>query len=137
MLMGLGQFVFDMNTLAFQQLQRKTQWKHRANSRVGARDARQFTGLGDDTFTISGVLAPELTGTLSSLDELRAMGDTGDAYVLIDGAGTVYGAYLIEDLSADGTHIGMDGQPRRVDFSISLTRQDDDQASSMAQKEAS
>lgn len=58
MLMALGQFVFDMNTLAFQQLQRKTQWKHRASSCVGARDARQFTDLGDDTSTISGVLAP-------------------------------------------------------------------------------
>lgn len=65
------------------------------------------------------------------------MGNTDEAYVLIDGAGTEYGAYLLEDLSADGTHIGIDGKSRHIEFSISLARQDDDQASSMAQKEVS
>jgi phage protein U len=137
MLMGLGQFVFDMGTLPFQELQRKTTWKHRANSRVNARDVRQFVGPGDDTFTIVGVLVPELTGASSSLDELRKMADTGEAYALVDGTGAVYGAYLIEDLDTTSTNFRVDGTARRIGFSIELTRQDDDRASSMAQKGAS
>lgn len=137
MLMSFGQFVFGMETLAFQELQRRRQWKHSANARVGARDARQFIGPGDDTFTISGVLAPELTGTLSSLDDLAAMGNTGDAYVLVDGTGTVYGAYLLDALDTTGSHIRQDGTPRKVSFSITLTRQDDSLASPMAQTRAS
>ncbi|NVM80061.1 hypothetical protein FHW83_005906 [Duganella sp. SG902] len=133
MLMSLDQFVFGMSTLAHQELQRQTQWKHASNARVGARAARQFTGDGDDTITISGVLVPELAGTLSSLDDLRAMGSKGQAYALVDGAGTVFGAYLITGMHQTGTNLDASGRPRRVDFSITLERTDDNRASSMAQ----
>jgi len=128
MLMALGQFVFGMETLAFSELQRQTRWKHAGGSRVGARDARQYLGPGDDTITISGVLAPELTGSLESLKQLRTMGDTGAAYVLVDGAGLVYGAFLIDGLDEGQTLHHADGTPRRVDFTINLTRTDDDRA---------
>lgn len=128
MLMALGQFVFGMDTLAFQELQRQTRWKHSAAPRVGARDAHQFLGPGEDTITLSGVLAPELTGTLASLKDLRTMGDTGEAYALVDGAGTVYGAFLIEGMDEGQTLHHPDGTPRRVDFTLNLTRTDDNRA---------
>jgi len=128
MLMALGQFVFGMSTLAYNELQRQTRWKHANAPRVGARDARQYTGLGDETIVLSGVLAPELTGSLDALKELRAMGDTGAAYVLVDGAGAVYGAFLIEGLDEGQTLHHSDGTPRKVDFTINLVRTDDDQA---------
>lgn len=130
MLMALDQFVFALETMAYQELQRQTQWKHRATSRVGARDARQYIGPGDDTITLSGVLAPELTGDLASLEQLRKMGDAGAAYAMVDGAGTVYGAFLIESLGEVQTLHYPDGTPRRVEFTIGLTRTDDDQATS-------
>lgn len=125
MLMSLDQFVFGLPTLAYQELQRQTQWKHRNTSRVGARDARQFLGPGDDTITLTGVLAPELTGTLVSLKDLRAMADTGEAYAMVDGAGQVYGAFVIESMNETQTLFFADGTPRRIDFTISLTRVDD------------
>ena len=58
MLMALGQFVFGLDTLAFDTLRRATAWRHPSNSRVGAMPARQSLGPGDDTITLSGVLAP-------------------------------------------------------------------------------
>lgn len=134
MLMSLGQFVFGLSTLAYQESQRQTQWKHRKTSRVGARDASQFVGIGDDSITLTGVLAPELTGTLASLDELRAMADTGDAYVLVDGTGKVYGAFVIESMHDTQAMHHQDGTPRRVDFSISLTRVDDNKVKSTPAK---
>lgn len=133
MLMSLDQFVFGMSTLAHQELQRQRQWKHASNARVGARPGRQFTGPGDDTITISGVLVPELTGKLASLDELANMAGKGQAYALVDGAGTVYGAYLITGMQETGSHIDASGRPRRVAFSITLERTDDNRVSSMAQ----
>lgn len=128
MLMALGQFVFGLETLAYQELQRQTQWKHGSASRIGARDARQFLGPGDDTITLTGVLAPELTGTLVSLEEVRKMGDAGAAYAMVDGAGTVYGAFLITGLTEGQTLHYADGTPRRVDFTITLERTDDNLA---------
>lgn len=132
MLLALDQFVFGMDTLAFHELQRQTQWKHRTTSRVGARDARQYMGPGEDTVTLTGVLAPELTGNLASLLDLRKMADIGAAYAMVDGAGTVYGAFVIESLNEGQTLHYADGTPRRVEFTLSLARDDDDNATSVS-----
>lgn len=126
MMMALGQFVFSLPTLAYQELQRRTNWKHRNTSRVGGRDARQYTGQGDDAITLTGWFAPSQgIGKLSSLTELRNMGDDGDAYALVDGAGNVYGAFVIEGLDEGQTLHQKDGTPRRVEFTLSLMRVDD------------
>lgn len=134
MLMALGQFVFGLDSLAYQELQRQTQWKHSSTSRVGARNAHQFLGQGDDTITLTGILAPELTGKLESLQELRNMGDAGAAYAMVDGAGKVYGAYLIQGLSEGQTLHYQDGTPRRVEFTLNLMRTDDDKATPASSK---
>jgi phage protein U len=126
MLACLDQFAFQLSTAAYQELQRRTSWKHRSTARFGARDARQFTGPGDDTITLSGMLSPDNgIGALSSIKELRTMGDAGEAYVLVDGAGNVYGAFVIENLSEHQTLHKQDGTPRRVEFTLELTRVDD------------
>ncbi|WDD95920.1 phage tail protein [Burkholderia sp. FERM BP-3421] len=125
MLASLGQFAFGLPTLAYQDLRRSMDWKHVTAPRVGVRDASQFTGPGKDTVTLNGVLAPQLAGTLDSLDELRAMAARGDAYVLVDGAGHVYGAYLIESLDETQAYLQRDGVPRKITFSIVLRRVDE------------
>ncbi|HEV2681729.1 MAG TPA: phage tail protein [Rhodanobacter sp.] len=129
MLMCLGQFVFQLPDLAYSELQRSTAWRHASNSRVGARAALQFIGPGDDTITLTGVLAPEVAGKLESLATLRRMADAGDAYAMIDGAGRVFGAWVIESMSEGGSAFTPDGIARRTDFSISLKRSDDAQVS--------
>lgn len=134
MLMALDQFVFGLDTLVYNELQRQTQWKHRGSSRIGARDSRQYLGPGDDTITLTGVLAPELTGDILSLQKLRDMADAGDAYAMVDGAGYVYGAFSIEGITEGQTLHYKDGTPRRIDFTISLVREDDDKATAASSK---
>lgn len=124
MMMALGQFVFSLHTLAYQDLQRQTNWRHASNSRVGARAAHQYVGAGDDTLTLQGLIVPEF-GQRLSLDELHAMADTGAAWPLVDGLGRVYGQWIITDKSESGTLFTQYGQPRRIEFSLSLKRVDD------------
>lgn len=76
MMLALGMFIFSLPTLAYQQLQRQTDWRHAANSRIGAQPARQYLGRGEDDITLPGVLLPELAGSMMSLDEIRAMANT-------------------------------------------------------------
>lgn len=127
MMMALDQFVFSLQTAPYRELQRRRSWKHRKTSRVGARDASQFTGAGDDTITLRGAIAPaESFGRISAMKDLSAMGDQGDAYVLVDGLGQVYGAYIIEDL--DETHRNITsalGLPRMIEFSLTISRVED------------
>lgn len=126
MMMALGLYVFGLYTVPYQQLQRQINWRHPAVSRIGKRPARQFIGPGDDTITLSGVLFPELTGGKISLAALKAMADEGTAWPLIEGTGIFYGLYVIEELSQTDAVFFPDGSPRRIEFSLKLTRVDDE-----------
>lgn len=125
MMMSLGLFVFGMHTVAYQELQRQTNWRHPSTSRVGTNPARQFLGRGDDTITLPGVLVSGLTGTQISLDVLREMADTGKAWVLIEGTGRIYGIFVIEAISETRSYFFKDGAARRIEFSLTLQRVDD------------
>lgn len=124
-LMAFGMFVFGLETAAYQDFQRQTEWRHGSTSRIGTNPARQYLGRGDETITLQGVLLPALAGTVLSLDTLRTMADTGKAYPLIEGTGRIYGVWVIESLSETRTIFFADGAARRIEFTLSLKRIDD------------
>jgi phage protein U len=126
MLLAIGLFAFGIPTLAHDELQRRTQWKHATSNRVGARDATQYVGPGDETVSISGTAYAELSDGRASLDQLRAMAGTGDAWPLVDGAGRVYGAFVIETIDEGQRVLLADGTPLKIDFTINLLRVDDE-----------
>ncbi|TKK40464.1 oxidoreductase [Pseudomonas fluorescens] len=126
MMMALGMFVFSLKTAAYQELQRQTDWRHASNSRVGAAPARQFVGRGEDAITLPGIILPELAGSALSLDALRLMANTGKAWPMVEGSGRIYGLWVIESLSENKTIFFSDGTPRRIEFTLTLKRTDDD-----------
>lgn len=128
MMMALGMFVFSLPTLAYQALRRQTTWRHASNARIGAAPAYQFVGQGDDTITLSGWFAPAFMGSGGALTLLRRMGDTGRAYMLVDGSGTVHGAYILENLDEEQTLLDITGQAQRYDFTLTLKRVSDEHA---------
>lgn len=125
MMMALGMFVFSLETLAYQEFQRQTEWRHGSTSRIGINPARQYLGRGDDSIALPGVLLPALAGTQLSLDTLRTMADTGKAWPLVEGTGKIYGTWIIESLSETRTLFFRDGQARRIEFTLTLKRIDD------------
>ncbi|MGV4733191.1 phage tail protein [Burkholderia pseudomallei] len=125
MLMSLDQFVFSIKTAPFHELKRRRSWKHARRSRVGARDSSQYVGQGDDGVSLDGMVVPTQIGAIASIDELARMADFGDAYVLVDGMGNVYGAYVITALDETQRHHTPEGIPRRIEFTLTLERVDD------------
>lgn len=126
MMLALGFFVFQMDTLPYQEFQHQMKWRHPGTPRVGKRPAHQFTGPDDETINLSGVLLPELTGGRVALDLVRYMADRGEAWPLIEGTGNVYGMFAIEGLSVNKTLFFKDGAARRIEFHLSLIRVGDD-----------
>ncbi len=128
MMMTFGLFVFGLDTVAYQELQRQTAWRHASGNRIGRRPARQFLGPDDDTITLTGTLLPHFTGGQQDLDELREMANEGAAWPLIEGNGTHYGLYVIESMRERKNYHTRDGTAQRIAFTLSLQRVDDDQA---------
>ena len=122
MMLALGFFVFMRKTLPFQQMNRSSDFNWKPNSRVGKHAAFQYLGPGDDSISISCELYPELTGGHASLDAIRLMALTGKSWPLIDGAGRIYGMYIINSVQENGSEYFNDGTPRKINFTLKLTQ---------------
>lgn len=125
MMLTLGLFVFQLDTLPYQSFQRQVSWRHPTNSRVGTSPASQFVGRDNDKVSLDGVLLPELTGGTVSLALLEAMADQGKAWPLIEGTGMIYGMFVVESLNTTRTVFFKDGAARKIDFTLALKRVDE------------
>ncbi len=127
MLMALGQFVFQPSDLAFTQIERKRNWIYADNQVASGRKRRQYIGPGDDQVHLPCLIYEEKgLGKRAALDTLADMADQGMGYVLCDGSGYIYGVYTIDSIDETRQILLINGVPRKIDCSISLTRVDDD-----------
>ena len=127
MLMAFGQFVFETDTLSFTELQRQRTWNHASNPVAQGRAQRQYIGVGDETVNLAGrIYEAQGFGKRQSVDDLAMMADRGSPYVLVDGSGYLYGVYIIEGIDETRSTLLFNGVPRKIDFSLKLTRVDDD-----------
>jgi uncharacterized protein len=120
-LMQLGKFQFSIGTLAHQEISRTTQFRWASHDRINNTQAMQFTGYGEDTIELSGVTVPQWTNAKAQIDLLRAIAQTREPQLLVDGSGVNLGYWVIKSVSEkqntlDGTGSGRDGS-----FSLSLT----------------
>lgn len=122
---ALGLFVFHLRTTPYQRMQINKKYRYGFNHRVGKRPAFQFIGADSDDITLSGSLFPSLTGGKLSLLALESMAETGKAWSLIDGSGTIYGMYVIEEITQAKSEFFDDGAARKIDFTLKLKRTDE------------
>ncbi len=126
MIMSLGLFVFGYQGTPLQELTRSDSQRWAENSRIAQRPAHQHIGKGNDTVTLSGQLYPEITSGELSLDLLRTMKNLGGQYLLITGYGKIVGSYFITNINETQTSFLATGEARKIEFSLELTRGDDD-----------
>jgi len=125
MMLVLGLFAFQLQTLPYQSLQRDVDYRWPVNNRIGLRPLPQFLGVNEEKITLSGVLLPEITGGKLSLLVLNLMADQGKVWPLLDGSGTIYGLFLINSVSETQTEFFANGLARKIEFTLTLTRVDD------------
>ncbi|CAH0156161.1 hypothetical protein BJ925_4437 [Rahnella aquatilis] len=125
MMLTLGLFVFQLQTVPYQSLQRDVDYRWPANNRVGLRPLPQFLGVNEEKITLSGVLMPEITGGKLSLMALNLMADEGKAWPLLEGSGTIYGMFVVNSVSETHTEFFSNGAPRKIEFTLTLTRVDE------------
>lgn len=123
-MMILGPYPFGLDTAAFQELNRNTEWRWPSQDVFDSRPVVQFTGAGDDSITLPGVIFPEYWAGTGQLDALRALGDQGEPQTLIDGRGNVLGEWVITSVQERQTIFAQAGVGRRQEFTVALKRFD-------------
>lgn len=99
----LGRFKFSLNTAMFQAIEQSNSYRWPAQERFGQLDALQYTGLGDATMTLPGVIYPQFKGTGKEMKELRAMAAEGKPLRLVTGTGGNLGMWVIQKVDANST----------------------------------
>ena len=122
----LGFFPFMVGTIAHQSLKRSNDYRWAKLDRIGRAPARQFIGEGDDRIDLDGYLLPHWTGGGDGIPLLRRLAATGKPMELIDHFGAIYGRFVVESIEETGTELDPTGQPRRVDFRVSISAYGDD-----------
>lgn len=125
-MMMLGGYQFGLDSAAFQELNRNTEWRWPSQDVFESRPVLQFTGWGEDTITLPGVIFPEYWGGTRQLDELRDLGDSGEPQTLIDGRGSVLGQWVITGVHERQSVFAQGGVGRRQEFTVTLKRHQED-----------
>lgn len=123
-LLALGPHIFKILPLNFQELERTTIAKWPSIARFGQRNARQFTGLGDDETKIGGIIYPEEFGGRSEFEALRATQAAGRPVMMVGlataSSARIFGRVVILDVSDKQSSIAPNGQGRILDFTITV-----------------
>ncbi len=131
----LGAFPFSIDTAAYQQFQRSTQYQWASQSRLGHRvlkrmgfggPAYQYIGPGDETINLSGMIFPQYSGSKLNLLYLRSLASTGIALPLISVGGLILGRWIIDQIQETNSVFFADGSPRKIEFTLNLKRYNED-----------
>jgi len=129
----LGDYMFSLDTAAFQSLQRDTAFRWQGIKRIGRASAQQFTGLDDDTIELSGVIVPHFRGGMSQLALMRDAAARGVPLPLIyafETVGQYCGLWCIRSIKEGRTELTREGLPKRIEFSMSLVAYGEDAGTS-------
>lgn len=118
----LGEFKFSLNTAMFQAIEQSHSFRWRAQERVGQMDALQYTGPGDATMTLPGVLYPNFRGDAGSMKQLRTMAAEGKPQRLVTGSGGNLGMWVIEKVDVTSSVFTPDLGFRKQEFTVSLRK---------------
>lgn len=124
-MMVLGTYVFSIESASYQKLSRSVAYRWKNQTRMMARDALQFTGEGEDSITLTGVIYPNYKGGTGQLTVMRGLAGKGKPLILIDGKGFVHGLWIIEKIEEVVDAFFGKGVPKKQTFTMKIRKYGD------------
>lgn len=121
-MMQLGTFQFSINTAAYQEFRRRSEYRWPSQDRFGKYPALQFTGRGEETISLQGVIYPEFRGGFDQVTSMRTMASEGQPLLLIDGHGKLLGYWVIESVEDGQSVFAAFGDARKIEFTLQLRK---------------
>lgn len=119
-------FYFNLDTAAFDELRRQTEFRWASQERLSRRPALQGVGMGEEKLSLKGAIFPTFKGGLKQLDTLRTIGAKLLPLNLTTGYGFVLGTWCLRSLEEEQGALLAGGIPRKQTFSLEFTRYGDD-----------
>ncbi|TWD49506.1 phage tail protein [Pseudomonas sp. SJZ131] len=122
----LEPYYFNLDTAAFDELSRSTEFRWASQERLSRRPAQQAVGQGDEKMTLKGTIYPGFKGGLKQLDTLRSIGARLQPLTMTTGYGEVIGTWCLKTISDEQGAFLHGGIPRKQGFTLEFVRYGDD-----------
>ncbi|MBK5299723.1 MULTISPECIES: phage tail protein [Gammaproteobacteria] len=119
-------YFFNLDTAAFDELRRSTEFRWASQERLSRRPAQQAVGMGEEKITLKGAIFPGFKGGLKQLDTLRAIGARLEPLSLVTGYGDVLGNWCLKSIEEEQSALMQGGIPRKQGFTLEFVRYGDD-----------
>lgn len=119
-------YYFNLDTAAFDELTRSTEFRWASQERLSRRPAQQAVGIGEEKITLKGTIYPGFKGGLKQLDTLRSIGAQLKPLTLITGYGDVMGTWCLKNITEEQGALMHGGIPRKQGFTLEFVRYGDD-----------
>jgi len=119
-------YYFNLDTAAFDELTRSTEFRWASQERLSRRPAQQAVGIGEEKITLKGTIYPGFKGGLKQLDTLRSIGAQLKPLTLTTGFGDVMGTWCLKSITEEQGALMHGGIPRKQGFTLEFVRYGDD-----------
>lgn len=125
-LLALGPHTFHITHLNLQTIKRTTEAKWPSIARFGTHPGRQFTGFGDATMTIGGLLFPEEFNDRDAYEALRQTQMAKKPVAMMgwaagpEAAAEVFAQVVILKIEDTQSNLNRSGQGRQIKYTITL-----------------
>ncbi|MGF6316502.1 phage tail protein [Pseudomonas frederiksbergensis] len=119
-------YYFNLDTAAFDELRRSTEFRWASQERLSRRPAQQAVGMGEEKITLKGAIFPGFKGGLKQLDTLRSLGAQLKPLTLTTGYGDVVGTWCLKNVEEEQSALLQGGIPRKQAFTLEFARYGDD-----------
>ena len=119
-------YYFNLDTTAFDELRRSTEYRWASQERLTRRPAQQAVGIGEEKITLKGAIFPGFKGGIKQLDTLRSLGAQQLPLTLTTGYGDVLGTWCLKSVDEEQSALLQGGIPRKQAFTLEFVRYGDD-----------
>jgi hypothetical protein len=84
-MLSLGEYQFSVDTAAYEQLCRRSEYRWARMERISHRPSLQYVGMGLEEIELRGVIYPHYKGGLGQIDSMREEAAKGKPLILVSG----------------------------------------------------
>lgn len=120
----LGRFVFGLDTGSVESVSRNWSFRWASQDRMGMMPAKHFTGLGDQTLSIFGIIFPGVIGEPYFIEEMAKEAGRGHPMMLVTNikeVGQVLNWWCITGCQESNGNLDTMNHARSIGFSLSLS----------------
>ena len=125
-LVQLGGFVFSIKTTAYHSTKTTKSYNWPELNRIGGIPALQYTGEGNETMSLDGVIFPKYSGGLGQIHNLKKEAEKKTPLNLVSSNGVDLGDWVIVSISNIDNLFLPGGYPQKIEFNINLKKYGDD-----------